>query len=409
MSSGGGSSSGGSTPRARKLRDYIFPRPLVGAYATAPPTSAAARAPDGDECIYYEGLRALPTFGGFEVPLLPGGVLHAEDEAWLIRQLILPPCDRIVITMIPATAVANEANPFFGLASTDAAGRAAAVELTRAACAAAGRINAAAGRVLVHGVEIHSAPSRHKGGDSSEEAFTASLLEIAKMPWDGARIIVEHCDALPKGGDSVSRTPAKGFMTIDEEFRSIEAANEALKAEQQKVLGVDAGESIGLKRTRIFYGVNWARSVLETHDADTPTQHFTAGMDGRQLLPGILVFSGCTGLEGSLYGAWKDSHVPSSQIVTESLMTPSAMSAILVHWFTLDWNEQQSEDSGGAQAPFLGVKIHLKKDGAITPAERIAANADALVLIDRFLRVDEKQMGEAIRETDPDRRTCTIL
>jgi hypothetical protein len=405
VSSSGG---GGSTPRATKLREYVFPRPIVGAYATSPPTSATARAPGGDETTYYAGLRALPTFGGFEVPLLPGNVLHAEDEPWLIQQLIMPPCERVVLTLIPATAVANESNPAFGLASTDSAGRAAAVELVRAACAAAARVNAAAGRVLVHGVEVHSAPSRHRGGDSSEEAFAASLVEIAGMPWDGARIIVEHCDALPRGGAATDRTPAKGFMTLDEEFRAIEAANGALSGGEGA-----KKEAPGFVETRIFYGVNWARSVIETHDVDTPAAHFVAGMTDRRLLPGALIFSGCTGRADSLYGAWKDAHTPSSQIAAESLLTPAAVSAALVHWFTLDWNVQQAAEAAevarsAPTASFLGVKIHLKKDGAITPAERIAANADALALIDRFLRVDEKQMGEAARETDAD-RACAVL
>ena len=94
-------------------------------------------------------------------------------------------------------------NPNFGLASTDPAGRAEAIEFAKQGLAAVDRWNkrgdGACARVLA--VEIHSAPNQTKEKDGklaagSVDAFVSSLVELMSWDWQGAKLVVEHCDQL---------------------------------------------------------------------------------------------------------------------------------------------------------------------------------------------------------------------
>ena len=71
---------------------------IIGAYATTPKPFTQA----SDEA-YYAGLRAIKNFGGFEVPLLDGGVMHHADEAWLLTNLATAaPEQYVIVSLQPA-------------------------------------------------------------------------------------------------------------------------------------------------------------------------------------------------------------------------------------------------------------------------------------------------------------------
>ena len=317
------------------------PTAIVAPYATSPPPTATSRLADGAEAEFYSQLRTLPNVQGYEVPLLPGGVLHPLDEAWVLSQLVLPlsTCGEpsMVLTCVPATCVAIAEDAQFGLASDDPAGRAAAVELIRKGHAAAARANAAAGRSnFVIAVELHSGPSRPKGA-SSAASLQRSLEEIAAWDWAGASLLVEHCDAF-----TPAFPPVKGFLTFEEELAAVRGARAALG---------EGGSSLG-------FCVNWARSVLESRDPGTALAHCrAAGAEG--LLLGLM-FSGCTGEAGD-YGPWVDCHAPLDVDAPGSLLTAATVREAV----------QEARKLSSPQR-FVGCKVKLA--GQPSAEQRAAAN-----------------------------------
>jgi hypothetical protein len=270
--------------------------PLLGAYALAPADRLS-------ETAFYAGLRDLPTLGGLELPFT--GALHHDDEPWLLRQVA--PGWQYVVTLLPGTMQQVAASPSWGLASTDTAGRREALRFVRRAADAVARINEHCGRHAVLAVEVHSAPSAQPATPDAVRAFTESLLDIQQMSWQGATLLVEHCDAF--------RPPHphhKGFLSLHEELAALEAVERT------------GGAPVGLV-------INWARSVLETHRTETARQHLQeAQRQGR--LRGIC-FSGCSGA-ATPYGSWRDSHMPHARTVMsphgarDSLLTPADIAAI---------------------------------------------------------------------------------
>jgi hypothetical protein len=270
--------------------------PLLGAYALAPADRAA-------ETAFYAGLRALPQLGGLELPFT--GALHPDDEPWLLRQLA--PHWHYVVTLLPGTMQRVAADSSWGLASSDETGRRAALGFVRQAAHAVARLNDQVGRQVVVAVEVHSAPSAQPDTQSAVRAFTESLLELQQLPWQGATLLVEHCDAFRPG-----HPHHKGFLPLGDELAALDAVEAA------------GGAPVGLV-------INWARSVLETHRVETATEHLrTARQHGR--LRGVC-FSGCSGAS-TPYGAWQDTHMPHTLTVAAphgaagSLLTPAVVAAV---------------------------------------------------------------------------------
>lgn len=270
--------------------------PLLGAYALAPAERHA-------EAAFYAKLRDLPMLGGLELPFT--GALHHDDEPWLLRQLA--PQWRYVVTLLPGTMQQVGASPLWGLASTDVQGRREALGFVRRATDAVARINERLGVQAVIAVEVHSAPSAQPATPVAARAFTQSLLEIQQMPWQGAALLVEHCDAFRPG-----HPHHKGFLPLHDELAALDAVEAA------------GGAPVGVV-------INWARSVLETHRVDTAAEHLhDARQQGR--LRG-LCFSGCSGAS-TPYGAWQDTHMPHTLTATAphgaagSLLTPDDIAAI---------------------------------------------------------------------------------
>ena len=327
------------------------PPPVVlGAYAASPTPTATSRAPGGEEAEFYDALLSLNAGGeldGFEVPLLQGGVMHALDEPWLLSKICGAGVYACVLTLIPATMAAVSRDPAFGLASADPRGRAAALELARAGLAAVGRLNAAAGRPIVAAVELHSAPPR-PGGASNAAALQESLVELATWDWQGASLVVEHCDAVARGVAAPAFPPAKGFLTLEEELSAVRGARAQLAAR-------------GAASAPLSVCVNWARSVLETRDPGTAAAHAAAAREAGLL--GGLIFSGCSGEPVEAYGgAWKDSHWPMPEDAPGSLLTERAVALAL----------RAAGFPPGGGAFFTGAKVTLQ-GGERSAEERAAA------------------------------------
>ncbi len=317
-------------------------RYLVGAYAISPAGDAWNEA---DEQALYDGLKASALVRGLEVPFT--GTLHRHDEAWLLRN-VRKDWD-FVVTLIPGTMGTLSTNKHFGLASTDASGRKAALDMARSANDAVKRLNAAVGRQAVIGVEVQSAPSQGPaGGTGSAAAFADSLTELAAWDWQGARIVIEHCDAFRAG-----HAQHKGFLSLGDELAAIAKANRSARA------------PIGIN-------INWGRSVLETHKVETAVEHI-AQASSAGALAGI-IFSGASG-EATPFGAWQDTHMPHAQapgikhFAAGSLMTEDAIKRALAA-------------AGGAKLDFLGVKIAIRPANAPVSA-RLGLVNDLIQLIER--------------------------
>ncbi len=322
---------------------------FAAAYATTPCSNAWDPAL---EHAFYKGLAAIDSLRGLEVPFT--GTLHPFDETWLLNAM--PSHWDVVLTLLPGTMDRLGASNAYGLASDDAEGRAAALRFTSLALRAVNRLNDHAGRQRVTAVELHSAPRRGGAVTTSKASFAASLTEIASWDWQGASLMVEHCDAW-----TPDLPPIKGFMTLGEEIAAITQAN---------VQGAAAAASgpIGVV-------LNWGRSVLEVRDPAQPLRHIR---DVRRAgLPLGLIFSGCSG-QDTPWGVWQDSHMPhapspdlgASLGAEGSLLTAESIAAALAE--------------AGPDLRLLGGKLTARPADA-DPALRAGLNRDLLTLISRAL------------------------
>ena len=318
---------------------------LISAYVTEPASLEDKRA-------YYAALATLP-FDGYELPLLPGGALHA-DEAFLLANLA--PGKDYVLSCIPATMTALGAGELLGLAAEDEAARARALALARQACAAVARLNAAQGRRAVLGVEVHSGPGAARGATSAA-ALQRSLVELAQWDWQGAEVYLEHCDA------AGPHPPAKGFLALEEELAAVAGAAAALAALPPVAAAARAPARLGVV-------VQWARSVLETRDPATALAHVRAAAP---LLAGVS-FCGCSGAD-TLYGAWQDSHMAQEAYAPGSLLTAGAIA-----------------DAGAAlrqarppRLAWVGSKAALRDAAPISPQRRADVHADLLAALRQAL------------------------
>jgi hypothetical protein len=268
---------------------------------------AAAPALDGRdpvaETAFLSGVAALPHINGLEIPFYATGELHKYDGDWLLQRLRRLPADfGYVLTTIPDTMDRLGDSAFFGLASTVPEGRHAALERTAAAAEAVRTLNRTLGRKAVRAVHLYSAPRLSAGEvrtfsttTASVEALTDSLQQLAEYDWDGARPVLEHCDA------ATSRyPPVKGFLQLEQEIEAIVAAS------------TGAGVT-----------VNWARSVIEGRDTNAPDRHVKLALQAG-LLAGT-VLSGCSPQATAYGAAWDDTHLPPAPVEPASLLTSGSI------------------------------------------------------------------------------------
>lgn len=266
----------------------------ISAYCAAP--SMESWDPDA-EGRYLDAVCALPGVAGLELPF--SGRLHPYSEEWFLCR---EHTGFYTVTTIPDTMNQIRRAPAYGLASLDDWPRRVAVTRMSHVAAAVRRLNRAAGRRAVRTVTVYSAP-RLRTARASVPALTASLLEISEFDWDGARLVLEHCDA-PIG----DRPVVKGFLPLESELTAVRAANDQLD------------EPIGVL-------MNWGRSVVERRRREAGVaQILTARAAG--VLAGV-VLSGCASVDTSHGPAWDDIHLPPSAVCERSLLTPEWIAATL--------------------------------------------------------------------------------
>jgi len=247
-----------------RTRKYV-----VGAYPASPAHSNWNSALEHE---FFKTLVSDSRIGALEIPWL--GSIHPHDDSWLLENF--PRSLSAVITDIPFVMSRVSKAPTYGLASGDKDGRKSALFDFRKINDALKKFSDAHQRKVVSVVEIHTAP--RQVGDV--HALAKSLEEIAGWDWDGASLVIEHCDAWVEG-----QTPEKGFLALNEEIEAL------------RLSGVDIG---------VF--INWGRSAIELRSAERVVEHI--GMAKESGLLQGLIFSGASDREGIFGPAWIDAHHP---------------------------------------------------------------------------------------------------
>ena len=301
-----------------------IPSWFIAAYSTMPkgPWDPAV------EELLLDSYRTPRVDLGWEIPFT--GSLHKYDEKWFLERI--RPRESLVITTIPGVMDRLKSDPLFGLASSDEHGRQRAVSFMAEVLEALNRANKFLGRTSVVAVEIHSAPNVQMGG--SAEAFTSSLQEIASWEWQGAELLIEHCDSY-----SPERPGSKEFLSLEDEI----AVCLNLREQTSTPIGI---------------AINWGRSAIEGRSASTAVDHILRAKEVG-LLRGFM-FSGCSPQPASRGGAWADFHLPPR--INENWAEPSI----------LDFNAVANtlEAIGDpAELVLFGMKVSCPDDS--TPARRI--------------------------------------
>lgn len=174
---------------------------VVGAYAASPPRHLAPRP---RRVLLWTGGRAR--VNALEIPWL--GRLHPHDDQWILTHF--PARFTAVVTGIGnVMSTADELR--LGIPRRGRAQQGAAT--TKKLLGDMRRFNDEVGRQVVSAVELHSAPR----GTGTADALAAGLAEVATWDWDGAQLLVEHCDAFISGqarrrDSSGSRTKSRRFV-----------------------------------------------------------------------------------------------------------------------------------------------------------------------------------------------------
>lgn len=288
---------------------------VLSAYNAAPALDACDPA---TETAYLAAVSALPGVGGLEIPFYGDG-LHRHDSAGFLASVPqLPPRLQFTLTTIPDTMDSMARDPAVGLASTDRTGRKKALRNAFRAADAVRRLNDAAGRQAVTAVHIFSSPRPDAAGRGADAgALRTSLAELAGYRWDGARLVLEHCDAAGGHGPGI-----KGFLPLEDEISATLAA----------------GAGTGL-------AVNWARSVIEQRDAAAPVRHARLALEAGVLAGAVL--SGCAPVDTAFGPAWDDVHLPPAPVAHASLLTAARIrdfAAVL-------------QRPGSPAPPYRGLKV----------------------------------------------------
>ena len=316
---------------------------ILSSYAAAP---ALDEWNPEAEAAFLQAAARLPGVSGLEVPFYPTGQLHKYDSGWFLEQVRrLPDHLTFVVTTIPDTMSRLDGSGDFGLASLTGAGRQAAVARAATAAGAVRSLNAALGRQAVLAVHLFSAPRPFSHGAPVGGAGTgplaASLEQVAENHWDGARLVLEHCDAAKPG-----QRPAKGFLNLEEEM-----------------------EAATTSRTGTGLAVNWGRSAVEGRDGVTAGRHIRACLDS-ELLAGV-VLSGCAPVATRFGEAWDDCHVPPAPVEQASLLTPDGIRAVSV--------ALESARGGPNNKGYRGLKVSAPRGSSV--ARRIELLADSIEVV----------------------------
>jgi hypothetical protein len=310
-----------------------FSNYFVGAYASSPTLNTWDNM---KEIEFINRLKeGLGKIRGLELAFW--GDLHEYDEESYLRML-----DKdweFVLTTLPANMKYLGLNPHFGIASDDSMGRLEAVEMYRNANKALKKINKYFNRQKVVVVTIATAPSlTNTKVSSSVSALIDSLRDIVSLDWEGAKLVIEHCDS------GRVTNAIKGFLSIEEEIEAILAIN--------KEYETDVGITI-----------NWGRSVLEYRNIDGALKHIKYAQDAK-LLSGLM-FSGTSDSENSDYGLWSDLHLPVQSCESSSLMTSTDM-------------EKCADLCKSESLHYIGIKVLAMPIDSASLQKRVDINKETL-------------------------------
>ena len=318
---------------------------IIAGYTAAPTDPKAA-------AEYYRALVQIAEADGLEFAW--SGPQAPEQLDYVMR--MLPASWTITLNDIPTTWRACVNNPAFGLASPDDAGRAAAMAMLREEIASIKSMNDRAGRKIVLAAEIHCAPGFDKRDvTASPEAFRRSLGEASELDWDGASVLVEHCDAFVPG-----QKPGKGFLRLDEEMAALASLQ---------------GSPIGLS-------LNWGRSVVELHDPARVVEHVAAAF--RSGLLRAFTFSGTAGVNNVYGEAWADSHLPFATTRSGAYNEPASLMRVAEVEPLLDY-------LGGCE--FIAIKTNW-------PAARSDPKERAASVIENFYTLRDAMQREPLRQAN---------
>ena len=287
-------------PQARPAREDSIPvKAKISGYVAAAPDW-----PDAELMAFYAALSRLEASSGLELPAAHLEVMTREPAA----AAALPGHWTYDVTCLPAAMAGLRAQSSYGLASTAADGRAAALADAERARTAVHRLSDLLGRPAVRSVVLVSAPQRdpRAPGGPARAALAGSLTELAARDWGGAVLALEHCDAARAG-----QIPAKGFLSLEDEL----------------------GALAEVPGTPVRSVINWGRSVIEQRTADAAVRQVTLARD-RGLLLGVGM-SGCSGVQNAWGEPWADVHLPPAGLQVaggpghQSLMTPERMTDFL--------------------------------------------------------------------------------
>jgi hypothetical protein len=315
---------------------------IVGSYVSS---ISLRRWEEEDETAFYQELRKRPTIRGIEHGFY--GTLHRYDDDWFLKN-VDPEWDFVFMTLPGWVDVMKNDDHAAGLAATENAKRLRAVEYIQSANLAVKKLNNFLKRESVIAVQIHSTPS----GAASKEAFAESLNTICSWNWEGAKILVEHCDALKPDGYN-----AKGYLSLSDEIWAIQKVRDANP------------------KTPLSMMLNWGRSTIEGKGPQLVNEHIQQLMAVDQLSG--FIFSGVAASKDSLYGNFADKHTPcptpngDTLLAAESLMTEKEIAK------TIDALPVSDLD-------YLGFKI--------MPLPLASQSCDNLIYIDKMLDVMNKKL-----------------
>jgi len=319
---------------------------IIGAYATAPSLSIENRLVENK--FYDKLIESIPELRGLEIPKRGKGI-HFYGSNFLI-DIINPSWDN-VLTCIPGTMSSLSKNPKFGLASDDKQGRIEALNMHKRANQKVKDINDKCGRKSFIAIQIASAPSKSKGGVSSSiNSLIESLDEILSWDWEGAKIVIEHCDTFIK-----NQSFEKGFLTLEDEIRVLSRFHENYE--------------VGIT-------INWGRSAIEGKNPSKPIVHLRKAIK-MNMLSGLM-FSG-TSSNDKVYGSWTDTHMPFAQSYNLQFFEQNSLLTLKNIQNTLKVVNLDNLD-------YLGVKLLSMPLNIINIERRVGLNRDAISILNQLLK-----------------------
>ena len=201
-------------------------------------------------------------------------------------------------------------------------------------------------------LEIVDKYSRSFALQGDAEKLLESLREICRWNWNGAKLVIEHCDSYTEQ----NKNPQKGFLNLNEELKIIKRMNE----EQKIPLGLT---------------INWGRSAIEGRKIDEPENH-VAFASNSGVLSGVM-FSGVASDENSLYGEWRDMHAPPNKAFDIQHYEDSSL-------MSYENMRKTIQSCKIDEIDYMGIKL-LPLPSETPLSERIAINKDAISLLEKII------------------------